>query len=108
MQGIYLRFFELLNKFQQESLPITEFWSQLNKIIKPTSDEKKENEIHINESDFSNIANTLTNQKTAVYASQANSEERKNFKTKLNNIIPNEILTEKEKSIIYIINWRTS
>ena len=44
LQGIYLRFFEMLNFVQNEKLPVLDFMSELNKIIKPNRDEVKEKE----------------------------------------------------------------
>lgn len=104
LQGIYLRFFELLGDIQEKTVSIFDFMENINRIIKPNIDEKREREYSLDNAVFRDSEKTfiekLTYEKLPVYASSKNEEENKIFKNKLEKISKDTALTKKEKTIL--------
>ena len=103
LQGIYLRFFELLDTAQGKALSLIEFMENINKIIKPDKNERKERELSldktIKEDTKKTFGDFLTSDSLPVYISQRSDEERKEFEYEIKNIKKDIELTEKEEKI---------
>ena len=103
LQGIYLRFFENLNFVQKGLINSIDFLSEINKIVKPAANERKEKELSLNDYIYHNSKKTFIEnckeEDLPVYASQRSDVEQKIIADKLNIIKSGTVLSEKEEAV---------
>ena len=104
IQGIYLRFFELLTGIQEKKVSTGDFLEKINKIIKVDKDERKETDYSLDSTRYKDsktrFSDYITSDNLPIYLSQRSDEEREKFKAKFDSLKNNANLTLDENEIL--------